>query len=77
KSVKRIAGLDLVAGSQGRLKVYLVVFFILLSVLAGALIVTVIRTSRLREELKEFKGDTNALVEGKIVEDRPKLEGKK
>lgn len=74
KPISRIAGLDVVEGSQTRLRVYLVIFFIVLIALAAALVLTVIRTSRMRQELEEFKGTAGgpALPEGKS-EDRPKL----
>lgn len=73
KPVTRIAGLEVVSNSQGRLKIYLAVFFLVLAVLAAALIVTVIRTSRKRGGSKGFEDSDKPLIEGKVVEDRPKL----
>jgi type III secretion protein J len=75
-SVTKIAGLEVVSASQGRLKIYLAVFFVILALLGAALVFTVIKASRMRQELKEFKGDTK-LIEGKVVEDSPRLEGKR
>ena len=75
KATTRIAGLDVAAGSQKRLRIYLVIFFLLLAVLAVNLIVTVISTNRMRRQLSELKGEGGGvpLIEGKVVEERSKL----
>lgn len=77
RPVTRIAGLDVVGQSQTRLKIYLGIFLLILAVLAIALIITVIRTSRMRQELREYKSDGSARpsIEGRVVDDRPKLTG--
>ena len=73
----RIAGLEVVGQSQAKLKIYLGIFLLILAVLAIALIVTVIRTSRMRQELKEYRSDSSARpsIEGRVVDERPKLTG--
>lgn len=77
KPLTRIAGLEVVGDSQGKLRIYLAVFFGILAILAVALIITVIRTSRMRRELKQYKGgDSKPLIEGKVVDDRPRIEGR-
>lgn len=73
RPVTRIAGLEVVSSSQSRLKVYLAVFFIILAVLAVALIVTVIRTSRMRDSGGRDGGPERPMIDGKVVEDRPRL----
>jgi type III secretion protein J len=77
KPVTRIAGLEVVGQSQAKLKIYLGIFLLILAVLAIALIVTVIRTSRMRQELKEYRSDSSARpsIEGRVVDERPKLTG--
>lgn len=72
--VARIAGIEVVTSSQNRLKIYLVVFFVMIAAMAAGLVAMVIKTSRQRQELDDFKGpETRALVEGNVVEEKPKL----
>lgn len=75
RPITRIAGVEVTNASQGRLKLYLAIFFVLLAVMAAGLVVTVIRASRIRQELDEYKGSdaAGALVEGKVVPERPRL----
>ena len=72
--VTKIAGLELVGQSGKRLKIYLSIFFVVLSVLGAGLIVMVIRSNRMKQEMDDYRGgDTKQLVDGKIVEENPKL----
>ncbi len=71
----RIAGVEVSESSQGRLKMYLAIFFILLAILAAALIFNVISSSRMREELKAYEKSPKSLVEGKIVDEKHRIGG--
>ncbi|PIR17498.1 MAG: hypothetical protein COX62_03575 [Deltaproteobacteria bacterium CG_4_10_14_0_2_um_filter_43_8] len=71
--VTRIAGLEVVSSSQSRLKIYLAIFFIVLAVLAAALIITVIRTSRTRSDRGDGAPGERPMIEGKVVEGQPRL----
>ena len=73
ENLTRIAGIDVSSSSQGRLKLYLSLFFAILGILAGALIITIIRSSRMRQELDGIRGD-NQLVEGKVIDEPRRLE---
>ncbi len=73
KPVTRIAGLEVVGESNGKLKIYLAIFFLILAILAIVLVFTVIKASRMRHELQDYKGGDAKLIEGKIVDDRPRL----
>lgn len=77
QSVTRVAGLDVVANSQKRLKIYLSIFFVVLAAMAGGLVVMVIRHSRMRQELKDFKGESAPMIEGRVMEEPRKLSGGK
>jgi type III secretion protein J len=77
QAVTRVAGVDVAAKSQKRLKIYLSVFFVVLAAMAGGLIVMVIRHSRMRQELKDIKGESAPMIEGKVVEEPRKLPGGK
>lgn len=73
RPVTRIAGLEVVGESHGKLRVYLAVFFLILAALAVVLIFTIVRSNRIRSELKDYKGDPKQLIEGKVVDDKPRL----
>lgn len=77
ESMTRVAGVEVSATSQGRLRVYLVVFFGFLAVLSAVLIVMIVRSSRMRQELNGYKGGEQKSIEGKVVEDKPRLEGRR
>ncbi len=77
QSVTRVAGVDVAANSQKRLKIYLSVFFIVLAAMAGGLVVMVIRHSRMRQELKDIKGESAPMIEGRVMEEPRKLSGGK
>lgn len=77
QSLTRVAGVDVVEGSQKRFKVYLSIFFIVLAALAGGLVFMVIRHSRMRQELKDFKGESAPMIEGKVVDEQKRLSGGK
>ncbi|MDO8526549.1 MAG: hypothetical protein Q7T03_02555 [Deltaproteobacteria bacterium] len=73
----RLMGLKLDLDSRERLKIYLIVFFGVLVLLSIALIVSIIQSSRVRNELKALKGG-GALpaLEGQIMEEQnPRLRG--
>lgn len=75
-SVTRVAGLEVVGESGTRLKIYLAAFFLILGGLGAGLVAMVIRSNRMKQELDDFKGsDDKQLVEGKLVNDNPRLKG--
>ena len=61
-----LMGLQVSAESKNRLKIYLVVFFSLLVLLAAALIVTIIQASRFRNEISDLKGGSAGAIEGQV-----------
>lgn len=67
-----LIGLALDEPSKERLKIYLLIFFLVLLVLSAGLILTVIRGNRVRRELDEFKkaGEQPA-VEGQVLAEGP------
>jgi len=71
--VTRIAGLEVVGQSKSKIKIYMAIFFIILAVLAIALVVTVIKTSRMRSDMQSRGGDNKKLVEGRLVDDQKRL----
>lgn len=70
----RLMGLKLDIESRQRLKIYLVIFFGVLVLLSAALIVSILQSSRTRQELKALKGGGAPALEGKVVgEQAPRL----
>lgn len=65
----RVVGVEVTKAGGERLKVYLAVFFGILVILSAALIITIVRTARMRQELKSYQG-SKALVEGSVVEEK-------
>ncbi len=71
-----LMGLKMDSSSRERLKVYLIVFFAVLIVLSLALIMMIIQASRVRTELKNFKGEgTVGAIEGQVLDEKPRLRG--
>lgn len=68
-----IMGLNLDAESKGRLKVYLLVFFLLLVLLSSGLIIAIVQGSRMRRTLAALQGPAgeNPAIEGQILEEGP------
>lgn len=68
-----LAGLRLDAESKARLKVYLLVFFVVLMVLSSALIVAIFQVSRMRRTLAIFQGAAgeHPAIEGHVLEEGP------
>ena len=68
-----ILGLNLDAESKGRLKVYLLVFFLLLVLLSSGLIIAIVQGSRMRRTLAALSGPAgeNPAIEGQILEEGP------
>lgn len=67
-----LIGLTLDEPSKGRLKVYLLIFFVVLLVLSAVLILAIVQGSRMRRELSELKdsGEQHA-VEGEVLGEGP------
>ncbi|MFH1874688.1 MAG: hypothetical protein ABH859_05840 [Pseudomonadota bacterium] len=73
-----LVGLKLDEASKKRLKIYLLIFFLLLILLSTGLIVTIVQASRTRRKLAEIKqhGGTYPAIEGQVMhEGPPRLEG--
>ena len=68
-----LVGLKLDAESKGRLKVYLLVFFLILVILSLALIVVIIQGSRMRRTLSALSGPAgdHPAIEGQVIEEGP------
>ncbi len=65
----RLMGLKLDTDSRDRLKIYLIVFFVVLIILSVFLVVSIIQASRMRQELKAIKGGgAHAALEGQVME---------
>lgn len=65
----RLMGLKLDAASKERLKVYLIIFFAVLVLLSAALIVSILQTSRSRQELKTLRSGQAPAIEGRVIEE--------
>lgn len=65
----RLMGLKLDPASKERLKVYLIIFFLVLVLLSSALIVSIIQSSRTREELKAMKSEGAVALPGRTMEE--------
>ena len=73
----RLMGLKLDVDSKERLKIYLIVFFLVLVILSLALIVAIVQTGRTRKELKQLQGRASGpAIEGRVMgeESSPKIE---
>lgn len=70
---QELIGLTLDEASKGRLKIYLLVFFLILVLLAVALIVVIVQGSRIRHQLAVFKGHAGErpAVEGRVLDEGP------
>jgi type III secretion protein J len=69
-----LIGLKLDAESKDRLKVYVLVFFLLLVVLSVTLIIVIIQGSRVRRTLAALQGPAgqHPAIEGHVMEDNPR-----
>ena len=63
KEESHLMGLSVTPESKKKLKIYLVVFFLILVVLASALIVTIVQASRFRSEINNLKRDSAGAIE--------------
>ena len=71
-----LMGLKLDSSSRDRLKVYLIVFFAVLVILSIALIIMIIQAGRVRNELKNIKGEGHSgAIEGEVMGEKPRLRG--
>jgi type III secretion protein J len=70
---QEIMGLKLDAESKGRLKAYLLVFFLLLVFLSSGLIVAIVQGSRMRRTLAALQGPAgeHPAIEGQILDEGP------
>jgi type III secretion protein J len=66
-----LIGLALDADSKARLKVYLLVFFVVLMVLSAALILSILQGIRMRRKVQELGGEGHPAVEGQVLEEGP------
>jgi type III secretion system YscJ/HrcJ family lipoprotein len=69
----KLIGLTLDAESKDRLKIYLLVFFIILIVLSVALIIIIVQGSRMRRTLAALQGPAgeHPAIEGHVLEEGP------
>ncbi|MBN1282899.1 MAG: hypothetical protein JXA24_03915 [Proteobacteria bacterium] len=68
-----LVGLKLDAESKDKLKVYLLIFFLVLVVLSVALMVVIVQGARMRRTLAALKGPagSNPAIEGEVMEEGP------
>jgi len=68
-----VMGLKVDEESKGRLKAYMLVFFVLLIVLSSALIIMIVQGSRMRRTLAALQGPAgeHPAIEGEFMEDAP------
>lgn len=69
-----LIGLKLDAESKDRLKVYLLIFFVLFIVLSFALIIIIVQGSRMRRTLATLQGSAGGnrpAIEGQVMDDGP------
>lgn len=64
-----LMGLKLDSSSKERLKVYLIVFFLILLVLSAALVVSIVQARRTRSELKDLQGGQMKALGGRALEE--------
>ncbi len=65
KPMHELMGIRVEESSKDRLKMYLILFFGLLVVLAGALIVTIVQASRFRREIHDLR--SGGAIEGEVA----------
>jgi len=70
----KVMGINVSKESSARLKIYLAVFVFILIFLAGAMILNVIRTSKVRREIEALYSGSSGQLIGGPGEDRPRLE---
>ena len=71
---KELVGLRMDDASKERLKIYLLVFFLLLIILSVGLIVSIVQGSRMRRKIMEMAGGQAGkypAVEGKVMDEGP------
>ncbi len=69
---RELVGLRLDAASKDRLKIYLLVFFLLLIILSVGLIISIVQGSRMRRKLAEMQsGGQYPAVEGRVMDEGP------
>jgi len=71
---KELAGLKLDAASKERLKIYLLIFFLLLMILSTGLIISIVQGSRMRRRLASLERDdagAHPAVEGEVMDEGP------
>lgn len=70
---EELMGLKLDPASKGRLRIYLLVFFLLLMVLSSGLIIAIVQASRLRRRLAALQGpvDEHPAIDGQVLEEGP------
>lgn len=67
-----LIGLTLDEPSKARLKIYLLIFFVVLLVLSAILILAIVQGSRMRRELSELRhGGEQPAVEGEVLGEEP------
>ncbi len=71
-----LIGLNLDDASKSKLKVYLLIFFVVLLVLSAVLILTIMKGSRMRRELSDLKeGGAHPAIEGQVMNEGPRRLG--
>lgn len=71
---KDLVGLRLDAASKERLKIYLLIFFLVLMILSAGLIISIVQGSRMRRKIAEIEGGQAGkypAVEGKVMDEGP------
>jgi len=71
---KELVGLRLDAASKERLKIYLLVFFLLLMILSVGLIISIVQGSRMRRRLASLKhgeAGKHPAIEGQVMDEGP------
>lgn len=67
-----LIGLSLDEPSKARLKIYLLIFFVVLLLLSAVLILAIVQGSRMRRELSDLKhGGEQPAVEGEVLHEGP------
>ncbi|MDO8494180.1 MAG: hypothetical protein Q7S68_02460 [Deltaproteobacteria bacterium] len=74
KKTVQLMGLKLDQDSRGRLKLYLIIFFVVLVLLSVALVIAIIQGSRTRQELKSLRqGNSQPALEGQVMDEPAQL----
>lgn len=66
-----LIGLTLDEASKSKLKIYLLIFFVVLLVLSAILILAIVQGSRMRRELNEIRSGEQQAVEGEVLGEGP------